>query len=156
MDNEAPFIVLGVWGVVAGFGWIVWVIATNVRIARVSRSHGSTQTDLVEKLASSQELMGFLQTEAGQRLFAEAPKIERRKNPIDRILTSVQTGIVFAAIGAALAGLSMIVPLASSTFIAFGSLAGALGCGLMLSAFVSYRISKSMELIERTNDRADS
>lgn len=85
MDNEAPFIVVNVWGAVAGFSWIVWVIATNVRIARVSRHNGRTQADLVERLASSQELMGFLQTEAGQRLFAEAPEIEPRRNPIDRI-----------------------------------------------------------------------
>lgn len=150
------FVVLGVWGVVAGFSWIFWVVATNIRIARVARTHSRMHTDLVEKLGSSQELMGFLQTEAGQRLFAESPQTEPRRNPLNRILGSVQAGIVLTVLGLVLAGLSVTVPLAETTFIAFGSITGAIGVGLLLSALISYRLSKSMGLMDRTNDESNS
>jgi type IV secretory pathway VirB6-like protein len=156
MNTEAPFIVLGVWGVVGSFSWIVWVIATNVRIARVAHTQGRMHADLVEKLGSSQELMGFLQTEAGQRLFSESPPPEPRMNPFNRILGSVQAGIVLSLLGLAFAGLSIAVPLAHTSFIAFGSIAAAIGIGLLISALVSYRLSKSMGLMDRTNDGADS
>lgn len=115
MQNEAPFIVLAVWGVVSGFSWIVWVIATNIRLAKVARTQGQMQADLVEKLGSSQELMGFLQTEAGQRLLAGPAQVEPKPSPFGRILNAVQAGIVLSALGGALAALSRAVPLALSS-----------------------------------------
>lgn len=156
MDPTAPFIVLGVWGVVAGFSWIVWVLATNIRIARVAGTRSRMHANLVEKLGSSQELMQFLSTEAGQRLFTESPQAEPQRNRFSRILGSVQAGIVLSALGLVLAGLSIAVPLAETTFVVFGSIAGAIGVGLLLSALVSFRLSKSMRIIVRTNDGQDS
>lgn len=154
MHSEG-FIVLAIWGVVAGFSWIFWVVATNIRIARVARTQSRMHTDLVEKLGASQELMQFLQTEAGQRLFNQSPQVEPRRNPFNRILSSVQAGIVLTVLGLVLAGLSVTTPLAESTFIAFGSITGAIGLGLLLSALISYRLSRSIGLVDRTNDRQD-
>jgi hypothetical protein len=156
MNNEAPFIVLAVWGVVSGFGWIVWVLATNIRMAKVARTLGQMQTELVEKLGSSQELMGFLQTEAGQRLLAAPVQPEPKPSSFRRILNAVQAGIVLTVLGAALAMLSRVLPLAGDTFIAFGTIAGALGGGLLVSALASYWLSRSMGLMDRTSGRSDS
>jgi len=156
MHNEAPFVVLGVWGVVTGFSWIVWVIATNFRIARVARIQGQMQAEMVERLGSSKELMGFLQTEAGQKFFTPAPQVEPRRNPFNRILGSLQAGIVLGAMAVALLLLSKAIPLASETFLAFGAITGAIGLGLIGSALVSFRLSKSIGLIDRTNGRLDS
>ena len=153
MNNEAPFIVLGVWGVVAGFSWIVWVIATNIRIARVARTQSRMQADMVESLGASKELMTFLETEAGQKLFTESPQVEPRRNPSSRILGCVQAGIVLCALGIALFLLGGALPLARESFIAFGSITGAIGLGLLVSALASYRLSKSLGLLDRTNDR---
>lgn len=156
MHNEAPYIVLAVWGVVSGFGWIVWVIATNIRLAKVARSQGQMQADLIEKLGSSQELMGFLQTEAGQRLLSARSLPESKPSPFPRILNTVQAGIVMTALGGALAVLSDVVPLARETFIAFGAIIGAVGAGLLISALASYGLSRSMGLLDRTNGRSGS
>ena len=100
--------------------------------------------------------MHFLSTEAGQRLFTESPQAEPQRNRFSRILGSVQAGIVLSALGLVLAGLSIAVPIAATTFVVFGSIAGAIGVGLLLSALASYRLSKSMGLIDRTNDGPDS
>ena len=156
MQNEAPFIVLAVWGVVSGFSWIVWVIATNIRLAKVARTQGQMQAELVEKLGSSQELMGFLQTEAGQRLLAGPAQVEPKPNPFGRILNAVQAGIVLSALGGALAALSRAVPLASETFITFGAITSALGAGLLISALASYWLSRSMGLFDRASGRSIS
>jgi hypothetical protein len=156
MHNEAPFVVLGAWGVVAGFSWIIWVIATNIRITRVARTQSQMQADMVERLGASKELMSFLQTEAGQSLFTASPQIEPRRNPSNRILGAVQAGIVLSALGLALFGLSAAIPLARETFLAFGSITGAIGLGLLASALISFRLSKSMGLMDRTNGRSGS
>ncbi len=156
MQNEAPFVVLGVWGVVSGFCWIVWVLATNVRIARVARTQSQMQADMVDRLGASKELMSFLQTEAGQKLFTASPQVEPRRNPSNRILAAVQAGIVLLALGLAMFGLSAAIPLARETFLAFGSIIGAIGLGLLLSALISFRLSKSMGLIDRTMDPSRS
>lgn len=156
MHNEAPFIVLAVWGVVSGFCWIVWVIATNIRLAKVARTQSQRQAELVQKLGSSQELMNFLQTEAGQRLL-DAPTLpEPKPDSFRRILNAVQAGIVLSALGAALAMLSNVLPLAGDTFFAFGAITGALGGGLLISALASYGLSRSMGLMDRTSERLDS
>ncbi|MCB1021119.1 MAG: hypothetical protein H6509_05145 [Bryobacterales bacterium] len=156
MQNEGPFIVLGVWGVVTGFSWIVWVIATNMRIARVARIQSQMQSEMVERLGASKELMSFLQTEAGQKVFTTPPQAEPKRNPFNRILGSLQAGIVLSALGVALFILSNAVPLARETFLAFGAITGALGLGLLLSALVSYWLSKSMGVLDRTNHPAGS
>jgi hypothetical protein len=156
MNNEAPFVVLGVWGVVSGFCWIVWVIATNVRIARVARTQSQMQAEMVERLGASKDLMTFLQTEAGQNVFTPPPQIEPRRNPFNRIIGSIQAGVVLTALGLGLFALSAAIPIARETFLAFGSITGAIGFGLLLSAFISFRLSKSMGLIDRTNDRSAS
>jgi hypothetical protein len=71
-------------------------------------------------------------------------------------LNAVQAGIVLSVLGAALALLSRVLPLASDSFIAFGTIAGALGAGLLASALASYWLSRSMGLIDRTSGRLDS
>ena len=148
MHPTEAFVVLGVFGVVAGFGWIVWVIATNIRISKVARWQGQTQADLVEKLAASQELVRFLETEGGQRLFKQSPPIEPRRNPVNRILGSVQAGVVLLVLGIVFAGLSAVLPLAEATFLALAATAGGIGVGLLLSALISYRLSRSMGLLD--------
>jgi hypothetical protein len=100
--------------------------------------------------------MSFLQTEAGQNLFTPAPQVEPRRSPSNRILGSVQAGIVLTALGLGLFGLSQAIPLARETFLAFGSITGAIGLGLLFSALVSFQLSKSMGLIDRTNGRSGS
>lgn len=149
MHNEAPFFVLGLWGFFTGVGWIIWVIATNIRMTKLGRVQAEMQASLIERLGSSQELLAFLQTETGKRLLEAAPPSpEPRRNPISRILTSVQVGIILTALGGAFFATSGAYFGTRASFQVLGFVGVCLGGGFLVSAAATYILSKSWGLLE--------
>ncbi len=154
MNNDAPFVVLGLWGAFTGIGWIFWVIATNVRMIKLGKAHAEMQANLLERLGSSQELLAFLQTDAGRRLLeAPPPAPEPSRNPTGRILTSVQAGILLTAIGAAFFATSGTYFGTKVSFEILGFLGVCLGAGFLVSAATTYILSKSWGLLDEPAPR---
>ena len=149
MHNEAPFVVLGLWGFFTGVAFIIWVIATNIRITKLGRAQAEMQANLLEKLGSSQELLAFLQTETGRRLLEAAPPSpEPRRNPLGRILTSMQAGIILAAMGGAFFATSGAYFGITASFQILGFLGVCLGAGFLVSAAATYILSRSWGLLD--------
>jgi hypothetical protein len=147
--HDAPFVVLGLWGFFTGVGWIIWVIATNIRITKLGRAQAEMQANLLEKLGSSQELLAFLQTAAGRRLMEIAPpNPEPRSSPIGRIMTSVQAGIILAALGGAFFATSGAYFGTRASFQVLGFVGVCLGAGFLVSAAATYILSKSWGLLD--------
>ena len=140
--------VLMFWGLLFAIAWIVWVITSNVRRRKIAEMQKDLHTRLLEKFSTSQELLEYLKSEAGRK-FLEGATIERAR-PFGRILGSIQSGLALLLAGAALLFLHNRLPesLADVTLV-FGTLALALGVGFVLSAGVSYWLSKSWGLFER-------
>jgi hypothetical protein len=150
MHSEAPFVVLGLWGFFTGVGWIIWVIATNIRMTKLGRVQAQMQASLLERLGSSQELLAFLQTETGRRLLeAPPPAPEPRRSPIGRILTSVQAGIILAALGGAFFATSGAYFGTAASFQVLGFVGVCLGAGFLVSAAATYILSKSWGLLDQ-------
>ena len=82
-------------------GFIVWIGVTNSRRLKMARLQAETLEKLLERLGSNQELLPYLESDAGRR-FLEAVTTEKA-NPHRRILGSMQTGIVLAFLGLAVA-----------------------------------------------------
>jgi hypothetical protein len=148
MHNEAPFVVLGLWGFFTGVGWIIWVIATNIRMTKLGRVQAQMQASLLERLGSSQELLTFLQTETGRRLLEAPPPPEPRRNPISRIMTSVQVGIILTALGGAFFATSGAYFGTRASFQVLGFVGVCLGGGFLVSAAATYILSKSWGLLD--------
>lgn len=149
MHNEAPFVVLGLWGFFTGVGWIIWVIATNIRQTKLGRAQAEMQANLLERLGSSQELLNFLQTDAGRRLLEFAPPSpEPRRNPLGRILNSMQAGIILGAVGGAFFATSGAYFGTTASFQILGFLGVCLGAGFLVSAAATYILSKSWGLLD--------
>jgi hypothetical protein len=154
--NSGEFAVFFI--ILALIAWFVWLDAKR-RQARI-QAHTDLQNRLLEKFASPQDVAQFLQTEGGRRflqgLTADTGQAARR------ILRAMQVGVIFSLVGLAAVGLGLLYPNISheglvrpNPGIIIGALILAFGAGFLISAALSYRISKAWGLLKTGADGAD-
>ena len=103
------------------------------------------QTKLLEKFGTSQELLAYVQSDAGKR-FLESLTMEQR-TPYGRILGATQASVILALLGLAFLFLRGRVPGAEEGFLVFGTIVLSLGIGFGLAAALSYILSKTFGLL---------
>jgi hypothetical protein len=146
--------VLGVGGGLASIvvtAWCVYVIVDGFRRRQQLRAATELQGRLLDRIGSAREFAEFLATDAGAR-FLDAIAVDRRVAHIG-ILRTLQSGIVALILGVALFLPSHRI-LGSTGAAALGTVAAALGVGLLVASAVSYVAAKSMGLLTTTT-RAD-
>src|SRR5262245_700186 len=129
-----------------------WMHATKIQ----TEAH----TKLVDRLASNEELMAYVQSTAGQRFLTSQPiaiEVDARlpgyTAPIGRILTSAQIGIVVAFGGLGLwFAKNRVIDEVAQLLTVISVLAVALGLGFVLSALLSYGLSRQMGLLKTTSN----
>jgi hypothetical protein len=130
--------------------WLVRTIMENRRWNRVASIQTEMHTKLLEKMVSSQELLAYMDTEAGKRFLESSPfEIETKTSPsfpVGRILLSAQAGIVMLFVGAAMIWLENQIPDSAQPLLVLGTLGMAVGFGLLFSAGVAYSVSKHFGL----------
>lgn len=135
--------------VFGGLVAIFWVIFSSIRRLKVARMQSEVHRHLIEKMGSSQELLTFLGSDSGKQLVASIGIEQPNREPYSRILGSVQTGVILLLVGIALLFLGAFFANAEEGCFIVGSLAAALGVGFLISAGLSYRLSKAFGLFER-------
>lgn len=152
MDAFVPFLVF-----LCAAGAILWILRTvleNRRWNKMVKVQTETHAKLLERFGSSQEMLAYMQSEAGKK-FLEAPIFEGQRRqvstlPFGRILWSVQVGIISAFVGAGLLFLrGKISADADMGFEVLGTLVLTLGIGFLVSGGVSYVLAKYFGLLER-------
>jgi hypothetical protein len=134
---------------------VVWVVRAALENRRWNRSfkmHEELHGKLIEKFASGQDFSTYLQTEAGRRLLEWTPPaldtVGGRPHAIGRILWSLQAGVVLLLVGVGLLVLrGHMDPDVTSPLLVFGTLGLTLGAGFILSALISYGLTKHLGLI---------
>jgi hypothetical protein len=144
MEELAP--VLVTLAMFFGVGWIVRMTQQHRRQLKLAQMHVDLQTRLVERFANSQELLEYLRTDAARNLVETAPA--EPASPYSRILASIQTGLVLLLGGGAMLVLSGMVSEAAEGLTVFGVIGFALGLGFLISAAVSYWLSRTWGLVE--------
>ena len=133
-------------------GFVVWTIFSTIRRYKTAKLRAELQTKLLEKFGSGQELLAYVQSEAGKR-FLESLTLEQR-TPYGRILGAAQASVVLILVALALLFLRGRVSGAEQGFLVFGAITLSLGVGFGGSAALSYYLSKSFGLLtESTADR---
>jgi hypothetical protein len=133
-------------GIVGTFGWVVRTFVVNRRMTNMVRMQAELQGRLLDKFGTSQEMLAYLASPAGER-FVQSATLEKG-NPHGRILGSLQSGIILTLLGAAmllLRGQLDIEGVHGLTFV--GGLGMALGIGFLASSFVAYRLSQAWGLM---------
>jgi len=133
---------------IAGMGallWLIRILLENRRWTRVFRLQSEIHSKLIDRFASNQELLHYMETEPGKRFLEAAPipvafeRDQRLPGGLTRILAPLQIGIVLLFLGL---GLFLIHPL----FIV-GIVALMLGLGFIISTIASWRISERLGLL---------
>jgi ABC-type multidrug transport system fused ATPase/permease subunit len=150
MNDVAPLIALAICAIVAM--WLIKLLVESRRWKRVFTEQSAIHSKLIDKMASSQELMGYMETEAGRR-FLEATPIatesgsQRMPNVVSRILSTTQVGVVLTMLGAGLLGMRNSVGDGATTMLVLGIMTLMPGLGLMLSAGLTWALARKLSLI---------
>jgi hypothetical protein len=129
-----------------------WVAATKIQ----TEAHNK----LFDRLTSNEDLMAYLQSAAGQRYLQFAPSLPEAtpravSAPVSRIMWSAQTGIVVALGGFGLASTrSFVMEELFQPLMVIALFAIAIGLGFIVSAMVSYGLSRHLGLIAPRPDHA--
>jgi len=150
MSDVAPLIAFSIFAIFTM--WLIKLLLENRRWKRVYTEQSSIHGKLIDKMASSQELMAYMDTEAGRR-FLEATPIatesgsQRMPNVVSRILSTTQVGVVLMLLGAGLLGMRHSVPDGETALLVLGMVAVMPGLGLMLSAGLTWVLARKLSLI---------
>jgi hypothetical protein len=134
--------------------WSIRIALDNRRWYRMVKVQTEMHTKLVDKLASNQEIMTYMESDAGKR-FLESPRFDIQPKqsasfPFGRILWSAQAGLIAATVGVGLLFLRSRVPYNGATpLLIFGTIALTVGLGFLLSAAASYALSRHFGLLEK-------
>ena len=148
------FMILTIFGTIVGV--VVWLIRTLVeqrRWSRLSRVQTEVHGKVLERLTSNDELLRYIDTPAGRRFLESAPiPVEGARQvsaPVGRILWSMQAGLVVAAAGVGLEWVSSSVDKdTAQPLYALGVVALCVGIGFVLSAVISFVLSRRLKLFE--------
>jgi len=131
-------------------GFVIWTIFSTIRRYKTTQLQAGLQTKLLEKFGSGQELLAYVQSDAGKR-FLESLTMEQR-TPYRRILGAAQASVVLILLAFALLFLRGRIYGAEEGFLVFGTILLSLGVGFGLSAALSYYLSKSFGLLTESTE----
>jgi hypothetical protein len=157
--------VLGGLAVFIGLGMaislLVWLIRTLVdyrRWSRLAKVQTDVHTKLLDRFTANEDLLAYIQSAPGARFLQSSPiMLDAAPRsvvgaPMARILWSAQGGVVLIAGGIGMMVVSgRVSDVASQPLNALGALGIALGLGFVVSAIISYVISRRLGLIERAS-----
>ncbi len=151
---EAVFVFLGVIGVTLGVLWLIRTVLNHRRWLRVYRSQLELQSKMVDRFPNSEELIAYLRSAAMTPAMVEPqpsvtwPKVGLPGTPINRVLWSVQAGLVLSALAVGLILVSRgVLPEIGEVFYSIGVLVLATGIGFVLSAAASYILSQRLGIL---------
>jgi len=136
---------------------VIWIIRTLVeyrRWLRTSKVHTEVHNKLLDRFTTNEDLMAYIQTPAGRRFLESAPlAVEGPSRPMgapfNRILWSVQVGVVLAAGALGLLFVSnRVIDEVAQPLFAVGVLALTVGAGFVVSAAASFLLSRRLGLLD--------
>lgn len=152
---EGGTVLVGVVSFFTLVGWIARALIDYRTWLRASKIQADAHSKLVDRLTSNEDLLAYLQSPAGQRatMSSTRPGLEIAMRtvgaPVNRILWSVQVGIVLAAGGFGLwFAKGSVIDEAAQALNVVAILAVALGVGFVVSALVAYALSRQLGLLD--------
>ena len=144
-------------GLSMAIGLLVWLTRTIIdyrRWSRLAKVQTDVHTKILDRFTANDDLLAYIQSPAGSKFLESSPiKLDAGPRsvgaPLARILWSVQGGIVLLAGGIGLLVVSgRVANDVSQGIQALGVLGIALGLGFVISAIISFVISRKLGLIE--------
>jgi hypothetical protein len=154
---EFAGVALIVMTITTGIIFLVRTVVEHWRWQRALKAQSDLNSKLIDRFASNQELLVYLQSPQGKQL-TEAPVLPQRAArimdaPLHRIFWSLQAGAVLACGGFGLLIASSrlhgdLLPEAGSVLFAFGLVVLTVGAGFLVSSAISYFLSQRLGLVK--------
>src|SRR3954470_4516783 len=150
-------VLLGVVTAIITLAWLLRAAIDHRRWLRATKIQTEAHTKIVDRLSSNEDLLAYLQSPTGQRFLSASLGMPSAADvappgvgaPFNRILWSVQAGIVVAAGGLGLwIAKNGVIEEAAQPMLVISILAMALGIGFVVSAFASYALSRQLGLVQ--------
>jgi len=151
MSNVAPMVVMVV--LLFALAWIIRTLVENRRWTKAFALQSEVHGKLIDRFATNQELLGYMETDAGRRFLEAAPIVteaqsRRMPNLVSRMMATLQVGLVLTLLGAGLLSLKNIVGDAGTAMLVLGIISMMPGIGLILSAGVLWVLGRRLNLME--------
>lgn len=158
MSDVAPMIVMVV--LLCALAWVIRILVESRRWTRVFTLQSEVHGKLIDRFASNQELLGYMETDAGKRFLEAAPIVteadsRRMPNLVSRMIATLQVGLVLTLLGAGLLGLRNSVGDAGTPLLVLGMIALMPGIGLILSAGALWVLGRRLNLMEMPHVQTD-
>jgi hypothetical protein len=145
-------------GFALAIGLLTWLVRTTVdyrRWRQLAKVQTDVHTKLLDRFNSNEDLLAYIKSPAGSKFLESSPiRLDAGPRgfgaPLGRILWSVQGGVVLVAGGAGMEVVSrqVVFDEAVQPLQALAVLAIALGLGFLVSAALSFLLSRKLGLIE--------
>lgn len=157
-------VLLGFAGAVGALLWLIRLLLENRRWSRVFRQQTEIHSKLIDRFATNQELLEYMNTETGRRFLDAAPiPIDPDRSHalpvgLGRVVGPLQLGIVLTMLGAGLMILSRTFHLRDIA--APLTLAGMVtlmpGLGFIISAIITWRLTERLGLTPHPASDSDT
>lgn len=134
--------------ILAALLWVFRILLENSKWRKVSKIQSDIYNKLLDKCGTNEELLTYLRTGAGKPLFELSSSLETRAtNPMTRVLTPLQMGIVLTLAGTGFLYLRSSVPEGAAPFLVLGTFIFTLGIGFIISSVVSLALARHWGLL---------
>jgi hypothetical protein len=146
-------------GILATLIWLLRTLLDNRRQNRVLRLQTDVHSRLLDKFTTNEDLLAYMSSDAGKRFLETAPFAAAfdsglyRSNPIAKVVTPVQIGVVLVLLGSGLFYLRGNIPGtdAQAILLIIGTLALMLGLGFVAAAGISWALARHFGLLPPRN-----
>lgn len=151
------FAFLGLMTLLGVMAWMLRALMDHHRWKRALRVQADAHAKILERLSSTDDVLAYAQSPAGRQFLESGAPAESTRPalvaPLSRILWSVQLGTVIAVLGIGVLVYADSIDSGGEfaevarVLAMFGAVGLSIGVGLVLSAAVSYRLSRRLGLL---------
>ncbi len=156
LNDVGPFVVFVC--VLGAMLWLFRQFVENRRWGRIFKLQTEVHNKLIDKFGASQELLTYMETDAGRRFLEAAPlpvnfeQEERMPGMVARVLTPLQIGIVLTLLGLGLILLRHVRVDMNVPMLVMGTVVLMPGLGFILSAGVTWVLAGRLGLMPAALD----
>ncbi len=142
--------------------WLTHVLLENRRWNRIFKLQTDVHGKLIERFATSQEVLTYMGTDAGKKFLEATPiavgfeRAEQVPSPVARVLTPLQIGVVMTLLGLGLILLRHSVPEAAAPLLVLGTIVFMPGLGFIISAGITWVLAWRLGLMPNQNSPAET
>jgi len=160
MNELAPVLVM--FACLGFTAWLIRMVMANRRWRRIFQLQTEVHGKLIDKLGSTQELLSYMETDAGKRFLEAAPipvdfeKDERLPAILSRVLLPLSIGIILILLGAGILFLRHSLPDQSEPLLVLGTITLMPGIGFIICAGITWLLATRLGLMPPPLSAADA